>query len=35
VHTDPIALDVGLSGLVGSLVCGLIGGGGAPAPPAA
>jgi hypothetical protein len=30
VHTDPIALDVGLSGLVGSLVCGLIGGGGAP-----
>jgi hypothetical protein len=27
VHVDPIALDVGLSGLLGNLLCGLLGGG--------
>jgi hypothetical protein len=34
VHLEPIALDVRLEGLLGSLVCGLLGGGLVPAPPA-
>ena len=32
VHLEPIALDVRLEGLLGSLVCGLLGGGLVPAP---
>jgi hypothetical protein len=33
VHLDPVALDVGLDGLIGTLLCGLLGGV-LPAPPA-
>ena len=32
VHTDPTKVEVKLSGLVGTVVCGVIGGGAAPAP---
>jgi hypothetical protein len=32
IHLEPIALDVQLEGLLGSLVCGLLGGGLVPAP---
>jgi hypothetical protein len=32
LHLDPVALDAGLSGLLGNLLCGLLGGGAA-APP--
>jgi hypothetical protein len=33
VHVEPIAVEVGLGGLVGSLLCGLLGGGGVTPPP--
>jgi hypothetical protein len=33
VHTDAVSVSVNLSGLVGSIVCGVIGGGAAPAVP--
>jgi hypothetical protein len=35
VHVEPIALEAGLGRLFGSLLCALLGGIGAPAPPAA
>src|SRR5207244_1657623 len=35
VHVDPIGLNVGLTGLLGNLLCGLLGGGGTTPPPPA